>query len=305
MEVDLMQRLTRLSDDTRSGQNLAEFVDGHKRLFVLTGAGCSTESGIPDYRNAEGQWKRTKPVQLHQFLHSDSVRKQYWARSLSGWQSFAQAKPNLAHWALASLETSGYVYQLVTQNVDGLHQRAGSRRVIDLHGRLDMIQCIHCSRRQSRERFQEILKLLNSDFRDLYGAMAPDGDADLEDIDFSAFRIPGCQHCGGILKPGVVFFGESVPRPRVQLALRRLKESDAVLVVGSSLMVYSGYRFCRAAVEAGMPIAAINLGRTRADNELTLKVTEPCGKALSELTKNLPHTNRRSPPAPSSRSWQL
>jgi NAD-dependent SIR2 family protein deacetylase len=266
---------------------LAHFVKRHERLFVLTGAGCSTASGIPDYRDGEGQWKRPAPVQYRDFVDRAHVRRRYWARSLVGWRSFAEATPNPTHRMLARMEEAGFVHQLVTQNVDGLHQQAGSRRVIDLHGRLDTVECLHCRTRWSRASFQHTLADLNPDFRWLSADTAPDGDADLEQIDFSPFRVPDCGRCGGMLKPRVVFFGEMVPSARVQRALTRLKESAALLVVGSSLMVYSGYRFCRTAAEIGTPLAAINLGRTRSDRLLTIKVTAECSGALRTLVSYL------------------
>lgn len=266
---------------------LADFVERHPRLFVLTGAGCSTDSGIPDYRDANGDWKRRQPVRYQEFIGSGLIRRRYWARSLLGWPAFARARPNAAHAALARLEAAGFVHQMITQNVDGLHQRAGSRRVIDLHGRLDAVVCLECRYRGPREAFQRALAEQNPAFAALAATVGPDGDADLEAVDFSGFQIPDCPHCGGTLKPAVVFFGESVPKPRVERACQRLAEADALLVVGSSLTVFSGYRFCRLATACGQPIAALNLGRTRADGELALKVNLPCGAALSGLLKRL------------------
>ena len=261
---------------------LAAFVARHRRLFVVTGAGCSTDSGIPDYRDAEGQWKRTPPVTYQAFMGEAATRQRYWARSLVGWSRFGLARPNASHHALAALEADGKVELLLTQNVDGLHQRAGSQAVIDLHGRLDQVRCMQCEARSSREQLQARLRLANPGWDALDAGIAPDGDADLE-VDFSAFQVPACEHCGGILKPDVVFFGENVPRERVAAVHAHLQQSDAVLVVGSSLMVYSGFRFVDAAAKAGLPIAAVNLGRTRADALLSLKVESPCGQALGFL----------------------
>jgi len=266
---------------------LTDFVARHPRLFVLTGAGCSTDSGIPDYRDRNGDWKRRQPVRYQEFVGGERVRQRYWARSLLGWPAFARARPNAAHAALAQLEAAGFIHQLVTQNVDGLHQQAGGRRVIDLHGRLDAVVCLDCGIRDSREAFQRALAERNPAFAALAAAFAPDGDADLEDADFSTFQVPDCPRCGGILKPTVVFFGETVPKPRVERACQRLAGADALLVVGSSLMVFSGYRFCKLALDRGQPIAAVNLGRTRADGELALKVELPCGFALAGLLEHL------------------
>lgn len=263
---------------------LREFVDRHARLFVLTGAGCSTDSGIPDYRDADGDWKRAPPVMFQAFMDHEAVRQRYWARSLIGWRHFGHASPNEAHRALAQLEAAGRIGLLVTQNVDGLHEAAGSEAVVDLHGRIDRIRCMSCQARTPRENFQTQLLAQNPGWESRDASVAPDGDADLNGVDFSTFRIPSCPACGGILKPDVVFFGENVPRERVERAMQALTRADAMLVVGSSLMVYSGYRFVQAAADSGKPIAAVNLGRTRADPLLALKITQSCTSALPLLT---------------------
>ncbi|MCF7750363.1 NAD-dependent protein deacetylase [Bacillus subtilis subsp. subtilis] len=265
---------------------LAAFIDRAQRLFVLTGAGCSTDSGIPDYRDADGQWKRTPPVTYQAFMGERATRQRYWARSLLGWPRFGHARPNGTHAALAALEARGQVELLLTQNVDRLHQRAGSNVVIDLHGRLDQVRCMGCETRVPREDFQHLLLSHNPGWDQLDAAQAPDGDADLDDVDFSHFQVPGCPQCGGIFKPDVVFFGENVPRERVATVQAHLQQADAVLVVGSSLMVYSGFRFVQAAANAGLPVAALNLGRTRADDLLSLKIAQPCAPALAFLLPN-------------------
>lgn len=262
---------------------LADFVAGHSRLFVLTGAGCSTASGIPDYRNERGEWKRARPILLQDFVGAELARKRYWARSLVGWQRVSAARPNDAHRALVRLEQAGRVVELVTQNVDGLHQAAGSRAVIDLHGRIDTVRCLSCERRGPRAEFQAELARRNPAFADLAARTAPDGDADLEGIDFAAFDVPACAACGGLVKPDVVFFGESVPAGRVRRAMAAIERADAMLIVGSSLMVLSGFRFAKKMAEAGKPIAAVNLGRTRADELIALKVEATCADALSFL----------------------
>lgn len=261
--------------------SLGDFIAAHRRLFVLTGAGCSTDSGIPDYRDANGGWKRSPPVSLQAFMGSAAVRRRYWARSFVGWPHFSRAGPNGAHESLAGLERQGRLQLLVTQNVDGLHQAAGSMQVIDLHGRLDRVVCMDCGGLVSREELQAELLRRNPVWGRLQGRPAPDGDADLDGLSFDEFEVSWCARCGGVLKPDVVFFGESVPRRRVDAAMQALGQADAVLVVGSSLMVYSGYRFVQAAAQSGKPIAAINLGRTRADELLTLKVSERCAEALA------------------------
>jgi len=273
-----------LSMDVNSGQALRRFIEQHRRLFVLTGAGCSTDSGIPDYRDAEGQWKRSaRPVTLQDFLTDAATRRRYWARSLAGWQHFRAARPNDTHRALACLQRRNGIAALVTQNVDGLHQAAGSSEVIDLHGRLDRVRCLHCGQRTAREALQGELLRLNAGTHRAVTALAPDGDAELADAQLADFQVPACARCGGILKPDVVFFGESVPPERVERAMLALCGADAVLVVGSSLMLYSGYRFAREGSRLGKPIVAVNLGRTRADELLSLKICESSSRALSFL----------------------
>jgi len=263
---------------------LSHFIERHPRLFVLTGAGCSTDSGIPDYRDTAGEWKRRPPIRYQEFVGNEHARKRYWARSLAGFRRMRVARPNDAHHALATLERRGRIVQLVTQNVDGLHHAAGSENVIDLHGRIDTVRCLGCGQRTSRDELQRELERRNPSFAALDAAEAPDGDADLEGVAFETFDVPACNVCGGLLKPDVVFFGENVPAERVQRAMAPIASSDAMLVVGSSLMIYSGYRFVTAAADAGKPIAAINLGRTRADDLLALKVEDRCSDALRLLT---------------------
>ncbi|MBX3697543.1 MAG: NAD-dependent protein deacetylase [Dokdonella sp.] len=262
---------------------LREFIEAHPRLFVLTGAGCSTDSGFPDYRDAEGQWKRTPPVTLQAFLGDAAIRRRYWARNMLGWDRFGRAAPNAVHHALVQLERQGRLQVLLTQNVDRLHQRAGSRNVIDLHGRMDRVRCMTCGEVGEREALQARLLARNPDWAGRDSRPAPDGDADFEAADFSGFEVPHCARCNGLLKPDVVFFGENVPRERVEAAIAHLEQADAILVVGSSLMVYSGFRFVRLAAQRGKPIAAVNLGRTRADDLLALKVSLPCAGALAFL----------------------
>lgn len=266
-----------------SDSRLEDFIAAHRRLFVLTGAGCSTGSGIPDYRDEQGAWKRTPPVTYQAFVGDGITRRRYWARSLVGWPRIAQAQPNAAHRALAALEAQGRCSQLLTQNVDGLHQAAGSRAVIDLHGRLDAVVCLGCCASSSRADVQRRLAEANPAWAGLAAGAAPDGDADLEDRDFATFQVPACDACGGMLKPDVVFFGENVPRARVDAAMAGLAQADGMLVVGSSLMVYSGLRFVHAAVRAQIPVAAVNLGRTRADDLLRFRMAGPCGDALRFL----------------------
>jgi NAD-dependent SIR2 family protein deacetylase len=263
--------------------SLQDFLDRHHRLFILTGAGVSTNSGIPDYRDAEGNWKRTPPVTYQAFMGNEATRKRYWARSLIGWRRFGNAQPNAAHRALARLESLGRSEILLTQNVDRLHQSAGSAQVIDLHGRLDLVRCMGCDRRHPRAELQEQMERLNPVWSAFEAAEAPDGDADLEQTDFSSFDVPACRQCGGILKPDVVFFGENVPKERVETAMNHLDQADALLIVGSSLMIYSGFRFAQKAAAANKPMAAVNMGKTRADDLLTMKIEMPCEEALAFL----------------------
>ena len=262
---------------------LVEFVTSHPRLFVLTGAGVSIASGIPGYRDRNGDWARRRPIQHGDFVRDPAVRRRYWARSFVGWPRVSAARPGRAHRALARLQQRKRIRRLVTQNVDGLHQSAGSREVIDLHGRLDSVECLGCRTRGSRFAMQRRLREANPGFIAPDARTAPDGDADLEQVDLAGFVVPDCSRCGGTLKPAVVFFGDAVPAVTVERARHGLEESDAVLVVGSSLMVWSGYRFCRWAREQRKPIAAVNLGRTRADAEIDLKIERDCGAVLEQL----------------------
>ena len=269
---------------------LADFLSRARRLVVLTGAGCSTESGIPDYRSPGGAWTRHKPILYSAFVRSEEVRRFYWARSYRGWPRFAGARPNDAHRALAALDARGSVHQLITQNVDDLHQEAGSRDVIQLHGRNRLVVCLECRVEFPREEVQQRLADLNADW--LAAApwqhlqadeadFAPDGDADVSRGAVDGFRIPECTRCGGVLKPAVVFFGESVPQEKVRAAMDRVDDADALLVVGSSLTVWSGFRFAKRAAERGIPLAIVNIGPTRADDLAALKIEARCGALLT------------------------
>jgi NAD-dependent SIR2 family protein deacetylase len=266
---------------------LQAFAERHPRLFVLTGAGISTDSGIPGYRDENGAWKRSPPITLQEFLGSESWRRRYWARSMIGWPTVGLAQPNGAHRALTQLEAAQRVGALVTQNVDGLHQRAGSHDVIELHGSIGHVHCLDCGAQYTRASLQPRLEAANPALVGASAEPAADGDAHLDFDGNNAFHIPACEACGGVLKPSVVFFGENVPRERVAAASAALDEADAVLVVGSSLMVYSGYRFCAWAQQRGKPVAAINLGKTRADPLLALKVAAPCAATLEALAARL------------------
>ena len=261
---------------------LHRWIADHHRVFVLTGAGCSTASGIPDYRDDDGEWKRRPPVMFQAFRAQESTYRRYWARAYAGWPRFTAAQPGAAHHAFAAWERAGTLARLVTQNVDGLHQRAGSRAVIDLHGRLDVVVCLGCGERTSRASVQEAMATANARWN-AAAVAAPDGDADIEDAVIELFDAPRCERCGGLLKPDVVFFGENVPSARYEVAREALADADALLVAGSSLMVYSGFRFVKQAHEAGLPIAIINRGRTRGDEVAKLKVEGDVGTVLTEV----------------------
>jgi NAD-dependent SIR2 family protein deacetylase len=275
----------------RSAQELAQRLQRHASWFVLTGAGCSTESGIPAYRDETGAWRHKAPIQLAEFLHSEQVRRRYWARSFVGFARVQQALPNSAHWALARLEQLGRVQLLVTQNVDLLHQKAGSRNVIDLHGQLAQVVCLGCGAHFERSQMQAWLTEQNPELESepdgrAARSSAPDGDADLE-ADATSVRIPSCPRCAGLLKPAVVFFGETVPPERVRASYAALEQSEALLVVGSSLTVFSGYRFVRRAADLGKPIVVVNSGTTRGDRFAALKLGGPCGTLLAGAVERL------------------
>jgi NAD-dependent SIR2 family protein deacetylase len=226
-------------------------------------------------------------MQFVEFVSDEEKRRKYWAQSLAGWHRISNAKPNAAHRAIAALERCGYVSCVITQNVDNLHKAAGSRNVIDLHGVLQRIRCLDCDARDSRHAYQSRLEDCNPDWSASLTAIAPDGDAAILVDDMRSFDIPACMHCGGIVKPDVVFFGEAVPELRAKRATRSLQQSDALLVVGSSLMVFSGYRFARIASDAGKPITIVNRGATRADGLATHKLTANCAELLSQAVSRL------------------
>jgi NAD-dependent SIR2 family protein deacetylase len=266
---------------------LAAWLAERSRVTVITGAGVSTGSGIPDYRDGDGNWKRSPPVQYRDFVEGVAVRRRYWARSFAGWPMFAAARPGAAHLALACMMQRGGVARLVTQNVDRLHQLAGSRDVIDLHGRLDVVRCRACGSRTGRDDFQRRLREANPGRKVTRARIAPDGDADLDDAEFGGFEIPPCSVCGGVLKPDVVFYGEPVPRETTEAALTAVESADGVLVVGSSLMVWSSFRLVRAAVARGVEVVAVNRGRTRADDLFAFKLEGECGAVLRRTADRL------------------
>ncbi len=255
-------------------------------MVAITGAGVSTECGIPDYRDSRGEWKRKPPLRYQEFVATREARRRYWARAMLGFPIVRDALPGRAHFALAVLEKAGLLHHVITQNVDRLHQKAGATRVIDLHGRLDRVVCLACGERTSRDSYQHRLEAANPGFVALPVLAGPDGDAELE-LDASRFEVPDCLGCAGVLKPDVVFFGESVPSERVDQVMGLIDEAELLLVAGTSLMVWSGYRFVKRARERGMNVVAINLGTTRADSELTLKIEADAGAALERVARAL------------------
>ena len=268
-------------------ETLADTIRSHPHLVVLTGAGISAASGIPTYRDHEGAWQHSKPIQHQEFVADPNQRKRYWARSMAGWRFIDRSQPNPAHQALADLERLGHVRLLVTQNVDRLHQRAGHQNVIDLHGRLDVVICMSCDRKLSRTALQIELEALNPDFSGLPAPVRPDGDADVEEHQLKSFRVPVCKACQGTLIPDVVFFGGTVPVGRVNAVKSAIHQADALMVIGSSLMVFSGFRFCRLAKELNKPVIILNQGRTRADDIADLKISGDCTLVLPDLTEHL------------------
>lgn len=274
---------------TRARRDLERLTDrlAGKRLAVLTGAGISTESGIPDYR---GPLTRDRPrprVQYRPFVDHPSVRARYWARSAIGWPRFRAFQPNAAHLALTRLEDARLLSGLITQNVDRLHSKAGQDRVIELHGALAKVRCLGCDLRSDRDGLQVRLLELNPAFRPEAFPLAPDGDADVPEESVAAFRVPGCAACGGVLKPDVVFFGESVPPPRVAQAFSLLDAAEALLIVGSSLAIHSGFRFLARARARGLPVALINLGDCRGREQIEIHLDAPAGEALPALVERL------------------
>ncbi|HEX6339178.1 MAG TPA: NAD-dependent protein deacetylase [Jiangellaceae bacterium] len=250
-----------------------------RRAVVLTGAGISTDSGIPDYRG--GGSPRRSPMTYAEFRSGAGMRARYWARSHAGWPRISRATPNPGHHALAAMERSGTVTGLITQNVDGLHGKAGSRTVVELHGNLTRVACLGCASRFDRESHQQRLAELNPWFDPTPLQLAPDGDVELGTV--TGYRVPRCPRCSGVLKPDVVFFGEAVPRDRVNRSFEMVDAAQVLLVAGSSLTVLSGYRFARHAHARGIPIVIVNRGRTRADPLATLKLDAGCSEVLSVL----------------------
>jgi NAD-dependent SIR2 family protein deacetylase len=253
-------------------------------VVVLSGAGLSTESGIPDYRGPSGAARRHTPMTYQSFVGDPAARHRYWARSFLGWRQIAGARPNAGHRAVAELQQRGLVDAIITQNVDGLHQAAGARDVVELHGGLDRVLCLACGRPEPRRGLDARLRAANRAFTAAATAINPDGDVALEDRDLAAFRMVDCLDCGvGPLKPDVVFFGENVPKPRVERCYAAVEAAGALLVLGSSLTVLSGFRFVRHAAKHGVPVAIVNQGPTRGDDLASVRLDAPLGSTLTEV----------------------
>ncbi|XP_004928926.1 NAD-dependent protein deacylase Sirt4 [Bombyx mori] len=269
---------------------LKEFLTNHNKILILTGAGISTESGIPDYRSEDvGLYARSnhKPIQYQEFVKYPKVRQRYWARNYIGWPRFSCVQPNVTHLCIRELEKKGKVTSIVTQNVDRLHHKAGSEKVIELHGTSYLVQCLKCPYEIDRHELQEILTENNPDMESSFSMIRPDGDVELSREQVEKFRAPLCPKCEGPLKPDIVFFGDNVPKYRVEQVRKEVTSSDAVFVMGSSLTVYSSYRIILQARDEHKNIAILNIGPTRADDIVNIKVSTKCGDVLPELCKSL------------------
>lgn len=258
-----------------------------RRFLVLTGAGISTPSGIPDYRDSDGVRRGRQPMMYQEFLAQAEARRRYWARAMLGWPRVRQARPNVAHDALAQLQAQQRITGLITQNVDTLHDQAGSQDVIELHGSLHRVLCLDCGQRSERQQIQLSMEAQNPYLAGVDAVQAPDGDTLLDPAFEACFQVPNCPHCGGErLKPDVVFFGENVAPLTATRAMQAVEQADGLLVVGSSLMAYSAFRLCRAIKDQGKPLLVINRGKTRADELLDLKLEEPCEQLLPLLAQH-------------------
>lgn len=259
-----------------------------RRFLVLTGAGISTSSGIPDYRDSEGVRRGKAPMMYQEFLATPQARRRYWARGMLGWPRVRIAQPNKAHLALAMLQQRERISGLITQNVDTLHDQAGSHDVIELHGSLHRVLCLDCQLRSPREAIQRQMEIDNPYLTQVHAVQAPDGDTLLDPAFEELFQVPLCPHCNGErLKPDVVFFGENVAPATAARAMAAVEHAEGLLVVGSSLMAYSAFRLCKAMVEQGKPVIAINLGKTRGDELLQVKIEAECERLLPLLTGRL------------------
>ncbi|XP_012234272.1 NAD-dependent protein deacylase Sirt4-like [Linepithema humile] len=271
---------------TEDVMRLKEFINKHDRLCILTGAGISTESGIPDYRSEEvGLYARSnhKPVLYQQFCKSEAIRRRYWARNYIGWPRFSSLKPNISHKILKELESVGKVQCIVTQNVDNLHSKAESKNVIELHGTAFKVMCLNCDHKICRHKLQKIFQELNPSMTATTQMIRPDGDVELSQTQVEGFNIPACHNCGGILKPDIVFFGDNVPHGTVENVKNNVESSDALLILGTTLTTFSAYRIVLQAVDGKKPVAIVNIGKTRADELMNLRIEGRCGDILSKV----------------------
>ncbi|KAG1682757.1 NAD-dependent protein deacetylase [Nymphon striatum] len=281
------QSIQKQINSSNAISKLVSKLKNKKNIWILSGAGISAPSGIPTYRDHKGKWQAGTPIQHDEFISRLSFRKHYWARSMIGWEHINNSRANTAHKAITTLQKNGLVSQIVTQNVDRLHSSAGSKDVIDLHGRLDQNVCLDCLQKSSRESYQIRLLEINTAFNNYANQILPDGDAKVDDFDMNTVNIPPCLNCGGILMPDVVFFGGIVPRHRVTKAFSTLEKSDCVLVIGTSLSVYSGFRFTKWAYENNLPLYAINQGKLRGAEFFDEILPLPCETALPSINKKL------------------
>lgn len=272
--------------DARPLDALADLLEDGD-VVVLSGAGLSTESGIPDYRGPSGLARRVTPMTYRAFTGSPEARRRYWARSHVGWRLMTRAQPNDGHRAVADLQDAGLLAGVITQNVDGLQSAAGARDVIELHGNLDRVVCLECGDLSPRDELDRRLTAANRAWAAQALRVQPDGDVDLRDDAADDFRVVDCLRCGGVLKPDVVFFGETVPTERVQRCFSLVEQAGALLVLGSSLTVMSGYRFVLRAGKLGVPVAIVNQGVTRGDAQSRLTVDAPLGLVLPALVDRL------------------
>jgi NAD-dependent SIR2 family protein deacetylase len=277
-----------LDSSTREHLDTLQEVMADGDFIVLTGAGISTPSGIPDYRDSEGVRRGRQPMMYQEFLAASESRRRYWARAMLGWPRVRQAQPNAAHEALAGLQRQGLISDLITQNVDTLHDQAGSHDVIELHGSLHRVLCLDCGLRSERDAIQQLMELHNPYLAGVDAVQAPDGDTLLDPAFEARFQVPHCPHCAGErMKPDVVFFGENVAQHTAARAMAAAENASGMLVVGSSLMAYSAFRLCRVISDRGKPLIAINLGKTRADDLLDLKIEASCEQLLPLLVLQL------------------
>ena len=287
MRIPALKQTELVNVPSCSLEALGDFIKENAPVLVLTGAGLSTGSGIPAYRDTSGKWMRRTPIFFQDFIECAISRRRYWARSYFGWENIASSLPNQGHIGLSTIEKKGFLQQIITQNVDGLHQKAGSHSVIELHGQLGRVKCLDCGARFARDEIQNRLRELNKGWSaDILGNN-PDGDVDLDEAAYPDFQVAHCENCDGRLKPDVVFFGESVPANTLNEIHKAITKSQSLLVIGSSLVVMSGYRLIKQAHELGKPICAINQGTTRADHLLTAKLNQACVVAIEKLVDAL------------------